>query len=311
MFFSPQWFKVHYYIINTLRRLVPSSYYQAKRKQLLTNHLFDEQELQQRVDYYIKITQPITTGKDQQQSIRLKKNMPTAYFFDFTRYFKYFPDRYRAVIKPGDVRETEKQPTLVKSRPISDDNHNNILLKLNQVRHFYFVDDPLSYQEKKDIAVWRGAVYQANREHIIQNFYQHPRCDFGQTKPINGDPWEKPFLSIKEQLQYKFIVSLEGNDVATNLKWIMSSNSICIMPKPTRETWFMEGKLQAGIHYIEVKPDFSDLEEQLDYYLNHPEKAEAIIENAHKWVAQFLNKDKEQLLNLMVLERYFKLNGFD
>ena len=50
-------------------------------------------------------------------------------------------------------------------------------------------------------------------------------------------------MTINEQLHYKFILCSEGNDVASNLKWVMSSNSIAVMPKPKFETWFMEGIL--------------------------------------------------------------------
>ena len=40
-------------------------------------------------------------------------------------------------------------------------------------------------------------------------------------------------LTIREHLDYKFIMALEGNDVASNLKWVMSSNSIAVMTRPT------------------------------------------------------------------------------
>lgn len=78
--------------------------------------------------------------------------------------------------------------------------------------------------------------------------------------------------TIREHLDYKFIMAIEGNDVASNLKWVMSSNSLAVMPRPTCETWFMEGTLIPDYHYIEVKDDFSDLEEKLNYYIAHPEK---------------------------------------
>jgi len=35
------------------------------------------------------------------------------------------------------------------------------------------------------------------------------------------------YLSIDQQRRLPLHRSLEGNDVATNLKWIMSSNSLC------------------------------------------------------------------------------------
>ena len=48
----------------------------------------------------------------------------------------------------------------------------------------------------------------------------------------------------------------------------MSSNSVCVMPKPKYESWFMEGKLEDGVHYIEVKDDFSDAQEKIEFYNN-------------------------------------------
>ena len=50
--------------------------------------------------------------------------------------------------------------------------------------------------------------------------------------------------------------------MSSNLKWIMSSNSIAVMPRPEFETWFMEGRLIPGVHYIEINRDYSDLDEK-------------------------------------------------
>ena len=100
-------------------------------------------------------------------------------------------------------------------------------------------------------------------------------------------------------------MAIEGNDVASNLKWVMSSNSIAVMPKPKFETWFMEGTLVPGYHYIEVKDDFSDVEEKLDYYSSHIDEAEAIIKHANEYVAQFRNKKRERAISLLVLDKYF------
>ena len=115
--------------------------------------------------------------------------------------------------------------------------------------------------------------------------------------------------TIREHLDYKFIIALEGNDVASNLKWVMSSNSLAVMTRPTCETWFMEGTLKPDYHYVEVKEDFSDFEEKLRYYMAHPEKAEEIIRHAHEYVQQFRNKEREELLQLMVMQRYFETSG--
>ncbi|MDO4230443.1 MAG: glycosyl transferase family 90, partial [Capnocytophaga sp.] len=186
-------------------------------------------------------------------------------------------------------------------------NQNSVLLNLDKARHFVWVKNDKPFAQKKDLLIGRGAIYQQHRFDFYEKYFKHPLCDLGavgnvgMTKP----EWLKPKISIKEHLDYKFILSLQGNDVATNLKWIMSSNSIAVMPKPTVETWFMEGKLIGGVHYIEIKPDYSDLEEQLNFYIANPDKCLEIIENAHKHCEQFWNKNVEDLCSLLVLEKYF------
>jgi hypothetical protein len=86
----------------------------------------------------------------------------------------------------------------------------------------------------------------------------------------------------------------------------MSSNSLAVMSKPKFETWFMEGRLEAGVHYVEVKDDYSDLIEKMDYYIAHPDQAAAIIANAHTWIEQFNNPAQEHLISLLVANKYFQ-----
>jgi hypothetical protein len=57
---------------------------------------------------------------------------------------------------------------------------------------------------------------------------------------------------------------------------------------------------------VPIKDDFSDLEEKLNYYIQNPAEALKIIENGHKFVEQFKNKKREDLISLMVLDKYFK-----
>lgn len=95
--------------------------------------------------------------------------------------------------------------------------------------------------------------------------------------------------------------------MATNLKWAMHSNSVVISPALHYETWFMEGTLRGGEHFIEVKPDFSDLEEKIDYYLTHENEAQEIQRNAFHHTLKFFDRKSEYKLNLLILKRYMAL----
>jgi RNase adaptor protein for sRNA GlmZ degradation len=77
------------------------------------------------------------------------------------------------------------------------------------------------------------------------------------------------------------------------------------MPAPKYENWFMEGRLIPDHHYIQIRDDYTDLEEKLQYYIEHTAKAQAIINTANAYVKQFFDKKQEDLISLLVLERYF------
>lgn len=194
------------------------------------------------------------------------------------------------------------EPSLVKSRPIQTNNANSILLNLDKCRHFNFLNDDVAFVENKSLLVGRSGFSQAHRARFYDLYANHALCDLKKaTRKSDAD-----YLDIEGHLQFKYILALEGNDVATNLKWIMSSNSIAVMPKPTFETWFMEGSLIPDHHYICIKDDDSDLEEKLDYYTNNPAEGNQIIANAHEYISQFRDKQKEDIISLLVLKKYFE-----
>lgn len=71
----------------------------------------------------------------------------------------------------------------------------------------------------------------------------------------------------------------------------------------------MEGRLIPNYHYIEIRSDYSDLPEKIDYYSEHPSEAKAIALNANAWCRQFFNKKRERLIALLVMQKYFQFTG--
>jgi len=208
----------------------------------------------------------------------------------------------------GDIIHIPEIPSIVKSRPIINNQENSVLFKLNKVRHFTYTNDTNQFIDKKNILIGRGAVTKKHKKRtdFYKMYFDHKLCDLGQiNNNTDHDHWIKKKISIEEHLKYKFILCIEGVDVATNLKWVMSSNSIAIMAKPKVESWFMEKKLIGNFHYIEIKDDYSDLEEKLNYYINNVDKCLEIINNANEYVKQFKDEKREKLISLLVLEKYF------
>jgi hypothetical protein len=212
----------------------------------------------------------------------------------------------RADFHFGDVTYVPDEPSIVKSRPVAGNNSNAVILNLDKIRHFTFTNDKKAFSNKKNMLVSRNYVNQPHRLKFLEMYIAHPMCNIGKiNKTGNHEELLREIMTLEEQLDYKFILCLEGNDVASNLKWVMSSNSLAIMPLPKYETWFMEGALIPDHHYVLIKDDYSDLEERMNHYIGHPVEALEIINNAHQYIEQFKFKNREDLISLLVLEKYF------
>jgi hypothetical protein len=249
------------------------------------------------IDYYCNIDQPISLENGiKLQDINLLKH--SGYTYDLYAILYPFREELRFNFIPGDVTTVPEYPAFVKSRPIEGKNDNSVLLPLDSQRHFRFVNDKFRYADKLDGVVWRGAAYQEHRLRFLESCSDLSFINAGNTavKKNGNVPFARTKMSIKEQLKYKFILSLEGNDVATNLKWIMSSNSVCIMPCPKYETWFKEGTLIPNYHYIEVRDDFADIEDVFARYVNDKPACEIIIKNAQDYVSNYFSSSN--MLNI-------------
>lgn len=316
--------KLAYFAGNISRELVPQAFFRRRLRSILeTVGRYDRSYIEQRVNYYNKLSEPLTDAQfsapvppDVEQFSSTIGQLPMSqslFYFDTMEHARYFPRHFRLNYIFGDGDKRPLRPSFVKARPIRGDNRNAVLLNLDKFRHFYFPRDRIAFDDKKPIAVWRGAAHNEKRVTLLQRYQDHPLCDIGHTYPkarLVGDCGAlKPFLSIPTLMQFRYVISIEGFDVATNLKWILASNCLCLMPKPTRETWFMEGRLEAGIHYAELRDDFEDLEAKILYYEHNRDEAMAIIRNANVYAAQFQRGAREQLLSLLVMYKYFVLSG--
>lgn len=314
--FKKNLYKFHYYFNGALRGLIPHSYWRNRLEEILKEfELLDvakQQEILQRVNYYNKLSAPFSFPERMdfhRQRYAGKKSK--AYAMDFQWLVSFFPKEVNYSYLFGDIVKVPDFPTFLKSRPIcaGQENANSVLLKLNRIRHYYVVKDRLPFEEKSPKLVWRGKSNQAERVELLKRFYDSPVCDVGDTHAKSKRTiYERPFLSIPGQLQYRYVLSIEGNDVATNLKWIMASNSVCFMRKPRFETWFMEGALVPDFHYVLLKDDHSDLEEKVHFYNEHPEQAQQIIANANDYMKKFFDEDAELLISLLVMDKYFRLS---
>lgn len=293
--------------------LVPNGWYRSQLgRKLAAGSDDDRNALMARVHYCNKLDAPFPVPEEALPLRDIPCNVHSMYYYDYRSVVRHFPAGVRAAVSFEDDCDHKDCPTMLKSRPVGDGNANSVVMKLDSNRHFVPCSDPLRYEDKKDLLVWRGAAWQEHRKAFLRTYWNHPLCDAGQVNQP-GSPgerhWVKAPMSIREQLGYKFILSIEGNDVATNLKRISQTNSLCFMPRPKFETWFMEGTLQGGAHYVELRDDYADLPEKVEHYLAHPDEAKAIIANFQAHHRQFEDRAQEELVGLLVALKYFDRSG--
>lgn len=310
--------KAAYYMQAALRDMLPDRLYAMRLNRELERcaAMYDRDYIADRVDYYCKLSRPVTLGSDSKPIGALqRKGNPSTYYYDSREALQWFNPELRWHYLFGDIRDIPAEPTVVKSRALDTDNSNSVLLKLDRCRHFVYINDHLQPEDKEDRAIFRGHIgTRENRALFCQMYADNPRVDAADTLPGATEGHKhtsqmKPMMSFYEHLRFRYIMALEGNDVASNLKWIMSSRSAAVMPKPTCETWFMEGRLVGGVHYVEIRPDFSDLEEKMDHYSNHLDELRTIVDNANQYVAQFRDPRRERYIALLVMQKYFKMTN--
>ncbi|WP_299356921.1 glycosyl transferase family 90 [uncultured Shimia sp.] len=298
-----------FYIKGLLRQLIPHSVARRQLDSLLRKsaRYSGHEDIDWRVDYYNGLSKEFDVSTA--PCIRDVSRQMSRYYLDLDESSRGFGPNRRLNYLFGDICEVPDVPTVVKSRPIQAGNENSIILKLDKLRHFKWSADPIPFRDKKTSAVWRGIPQTEQRRNLVRMFHDHPSFNIGQSRQFVDEIPPKPPLTHAEQKEYKFFVSIEGNDVATNLKWALASNMLVMAPLPRYETWFMEGLLEPAKHFVLLKDDLSDLEEKVDYYTTHTEEAEDIIQNAHAWIDLFTDPLKERIIAARVLEKYFRLSG--
>jgi hypothetical protein len=293
------------------------------------NLYFDENLLnnENRLDYYIngnvdeKIIDSSKLNLDGSHHLVnndffIKKNKVVGNYYDemFNYYYSVLKTNKNIYYISGDVQHSGDFPAITKTRPIGI--NNNIILKLNIKRHWGGLNDvkehDIEYDLKDNKIIWRGVnAGQGERVEFVNKYYDHNNKNIDVSFIDDGiketEHLRKDSMSIKEMLKSKFLVSIKGNDVATNLKWIIYSNSLCFMPKKqVHVSWFMEDKLVPWYHYVPLNDDYSDLEERYNWCLKNPMKCKEIVRNASAYVKPFLDIENEEYLNKKVLEHYIK-----
>ena len=98
------------------------------------------------------------------------------------------------------------------------------------------------------------------------------------------------FVSMADQVGYKYLLNVEGNGAAYRLGQMMGMGCVVMIVESRWKVWF-EKFLEPMKHYVPVKGDFSDLEEKILWLRGHDGEAQKIAKEGTKFYKKYLGRD--------------------
>ena len=112
----------------------------------------------------------------------------------------------------------------------------------------------------------------------------------------------KPRLPRTEMLRYKYQIVADGNSFASQLPWTLHCASVVLMVPPSFESIMAD--IQPWRHFVPLAPDYSDLEEKVDWCRSHDADCREISATATRLMREYYDPEKEQRVRQGLLERY-------
>ena len=246
--------------------------------------------------------------------------------------FRSATDNLESIISPTCVSPRRR----ILPSAQADDIMQPIVWKLASHRHYSQLPSVSKYDTpwplKKDMAIFRGQLTgalesfdkkksaQDNCDNMVrcQLVQQHSNSSLVDAKltttrkrlpeVLGGVKLVSPKVSIKFQMEYKGLIMLEGNDVASGLKWALLSQSVVLMPKPKHTSWAMEERLEPWVHYVPLNDKATDVEEKVQWIIENDEKAQRISKRASLWIEDMMFHPNaardERLIKEEMIRRY-------
>ena len=282
--------------------------------------------IQERLEYYIGDTKGPYTEKPvdhkkgydvpilidwEEYKTRYREIHPcgTAYPLDVARVMKHSKTK-KLWFDCGD--STYKGPVFPVFVKVRTRESRGIILNLDSPRHWAEIGrhEDVPWEHKKSELIWRGAdTGRGIRLDFVKKF--QPLYDVGFSQYVQDalqDPvsYKREYIRgnvpITELLKYKYLPVVDGNDKSSSLNWVLASNSVPLMPIPKFHSWVCEKFLEPGKHFVEVKSDFSDLPEKLEWCKAHDEECKHIALEGKQYMQQFLNKNVEDYIESKLVE---------
>jgi len=148
-----------------------------------------------------------------------------------------------------------------------------------------------TWKERKNILFWRGSASGRDvpslRTQVVNKLINNTNADVKYIikDGLNANNIVPPthiadFCDFSTFFNYKYLLIVDGNTVASNHQWVFGSKSVPLMITHPENNWWFKKFLKPMENYVPINYDLSDLEEKLQWLVDNDNKAEKIAENA-------------------------------
>jgi hypothetical protein len=102
----------------------------------------------------------------------------------------------------------------------------------------------------------------------------------------------KKKIPMNEQVCYKYLINIDGHTAPNRTSWILNSGCLMLLVESLYQdhTW-TDNNLKPWKHYVPIKADLSDLEEQLLWCKSHDDECKQIVRQAKAFARLYFNRD--------------------
>ena len=244
-------------------------------------------------------------------------------------FLNLFPDKKITFFMPqsdGDIMDKEldniwKDPDSIViigsvAQRFYSDKLNYILLPQDDsifehgLRHYFFSANLPKWEDRYAKLFWRGSGSRRSgflRKDVVFKLAENPNAD---VKFINN--WIYPEDNIPKDCigenvnyldfaKYKMILIVDGNGISSSHSWCFGIGCVPFMIT-NNNFWFKSLLIPFG-NYIPIKYDLSDLEEKIEWVLEHDIEAREIGERATAFAYRIFTPDfQKEYINKRICE---------
>jgi hypothetical protein len=150
------------------------------------------------------------------------------------------------------------------------------------------------------------------RYRFVARYFGKPGFDVGIHQPPELSHYleipeiarlQAPYVGADAQAAARYLLSIQGTDVATTFGWQIATNSTLLKEEYSWEVYF-DCHFRAWEHFVPVATDFADVEDKVAWCEANPGSCDAMIERRHALIPLLLDQDLRTTALQRLITRY-------